>query len=704
MANVPGAENGDAAETADPFADREWSPDEVAYNGKIINVRLNDGSVDREDIPEQMYKDYLGGYGIGARLLFDRIPAGADPLGPDNVLGLMPGLLTGTPIFGNRFQAVCKSPSTGGWGDANCGGDFGPYLKFAGWDGILFYGQADNPVYILIDGDDVSIEDASEYWGQGAIEVENAFKEKYGKKTSVACIGPSGEQLSYLAGICNEHGRLAARSGVGAVMGSKKVKAVVVRAGGTPRENMLGRDTDVRELARQSRNEFIAPLRDFFAGFGTTGISTGSAHSGDSPVRNWGGVGVDVLPEVDEMSGMMFNANRMTHAELEIDPETGMPPIDPNHSPAPRAVDVNGKAVRHKSYGCWRCPMACGAESIESPHGTVAPGLAEAEHEKGVFKYPVDTHRAEYETVASFGTMNLTCNIDMLQAANHWCNEYGLDTIGAGTTISFAIECFENGLIDLEDTGGVELTWSNDDGIMEMLHLIGKREGFGDLLADGMQVAAAKIDEKNGDDRAQEFRTDVGGQELPMHDSKLQPEYWTTYKLDPTPARHTQYEGNSRYGGPEYPAAPRDFKDYENRGEHHKGASEYMHITNSTGMCQFIMMAAPTDRFPQWINAVTGWDLSGEDLQLAGERISNLRMAFTVREGDNPRERFAPPRLWGGEGTVQKTGPLADVILDIETLETDFLNACDWDTETCLPSREKLESIGLTDVADALSV
>ena len=704
MANVPGAENGDAPESADPFADKSWSPEEVAYNGKIINVRLSDGSVEREDLPEQMYKDYLGGYGIGARLLFDRIPAGADPLGPDNVLGLMPGLLTGTPIFGNRFQAVCKSPSTGGWGDANCGGDFGPYLKFAGWDGILFYGQADNPVYILIDGDEVSIEDASEYWGMGAIEVENAFKDLYGKKTSVACIGPSGEQLSYLAGICNEHGRLAARSGVGAVMGSKKVKAVVVKAGGTPRENMLSGDGDVRALARQSRDEFIAPLRDFFAGFGTTGISTGSAHNGDSPVRNWGGVGVEVLPEVDAMGGMVFNATRMTHGEFEFDSETGMPPIDPNHTPAPRAVDVNGKAVRHKSYGCWRCPMACGAESIESPYGTVAAGLSEAEHEKGSFKYPVDTHRAEYETVASFGTMNLSTNIDMMQAANHWCNEYGLDTIGAGTTISFAIECFENGLIDLEDTGGVELTWSNDDGIMEMLHLIGKREGFGDLLADGMKVAAQKIDAKNGDSRAQEFRTDVGGQELPMHDAKLQPEYWTTYKLDPTPARHTQYEGNSRYGGPEYPAAPRDFKDYANRGEHHKGASEYMHISNSTGMCQFIMMAAPTDRFPQWINAATGWNLSGDDLQLAGERIANLRMAFCVREGDNPRQRFAPARLWGGEGTVQNAGPLEGVTLDIELLETDFLRASGWDTETCAPSREKLESIGLGDVADALAV
>ena len=602
MANVPGAENGEAAATADPFADREWSPDEVAYNGKIINVRLGDGAVEREDIPEQMYKDYLGGYGIGARLLFDRIPAGADPLGPDNVLGLMPGLLTGTPIFGNRFQAVCKSPSTGGWGDANCGGDFGPYLKFAGWDGILFYGQSDNPVYILIDGDDVSIEDASEYWGMGAIEVENVFKEKYGKKTSVACIGPSGEQLSYLAGICNEHGRLAARSGVGAVMGSKKVKAVVVRAGGTPRENMLGRDTGVRELARQSRNEFIAPLRDFFAGFGTTGISTGSAHNGDSPVRNWGGVGIDVLPEVDEMSGMMFNATRMTHAELEIDPATGMPPIDPDHTPAPRAVDVNGKAVRHKSYGCWRCPMACGAESIESPHGTVAPGFSEAEHEKGVFKYPVDTHRAEYETVASFGTMNLTCNIDMLQAANHWCNEYGL----GHDRRRYDHLVRDRVLRERPDRPRGHRRRRAD--------VVERRRHHGDAAPDrqarrlrrpagraGMAVAAAKIDEKNGDERAQEFRTDVGGQELPMHDAKLQPEYWTTYKLDPTPARHTQYEGNSRYGGPEYPAAPRDFKDYANRGEHHKGASEYMHISNSTGMCQFIMMAAPTDRFPQWI-------------------------------------------------------------------------------------------------------
>jgi aldehyde:ferredoxin oxidoreductase len=620
--------------------------EELAYNGKVLNVNLSSGEITPEDLPEQMYKDYLGGYGLGARLLFDRIPQGADPMGPDNVLGLMPGVMTGTPIFGNRFQAVCKSPSTGGWGDANCGGDFGPYLKFAGWDGILLYGQSDKPVYILIDDDKVSIEDASKYWGIDAITAEKMFKEEYGKKTSVALIGQSGENLSYLAGICNDHGRLAARSGVGAVMGSKKVKAVVVKS---TRQMIQQHDKEARGLMKTSLDEFGAPLRDFFRTFGTTGITAGSALSGDSPVRNWGGVGIEVFSEVDGLQGPIVNE------------------------------------LMEKHYACWHCPLACGAESVESSNPK--------------YPYPKHTHRPEYETMAAFGTMNLINDLDFLIHANHVCNEYGLDTIGAGGTISFAIECFENGIITKEDTDGLELKWGGDEAAMALLHKIGMREGFGDVLADGVKVAAEKIG--NG---SESYAIHIGGQELPMHDPKLQPEYHTAYKLDPTPARHTQYEGNSRFGGPAYPRAPKDFKDYDNRGEHHKGASEYMHVVNSTGMCQFIMMAAPTERFPEWINKVTGWDMSGEELQQAGERIANLRMAFEVREGNNPRERHVPGRLWGGDGTVQTTGPLEGVTLDIDQLETDFLSACGWDTETCTPSRAKLESLGLADVADALKV
>lgn len=621
-------------------------PEELAYNGKILNVNLSSGEVTPENLPDQMYQEYLGGYGIGARLLFDRIPKGADPLGPDNVLGLVPGLMTGTPIFGNRFQAVCKSPSTGGWGDANCGGDFGPYLKFAGWDGIFLSGASDKPVYILIDDDKVSIEDAGDYWGMGAIEAEKKFKEQYGKKTSVALIGPAGENLSLISGICNDHGRLAARSGVGAVMGSKKVKAVVVKS---TRQMIQQHDKEARTMMKESLDAFVAPLRDFFRTFGTTGITANSAHNGDSPVRNWGGVGVEVFKDVDGLQG----------------------PV------------VNQKMEKH--YACWHCPLACGAESVESDNPQ--------------YPYPHHTHRPEYETMASFGTMNLSNNLDMLIYANHLCNEYGLDTIGAGGTISFAIECFENGLITKEDTDGIELRWSNDEAIIDMLHKMGKREGFGDVLADGVAKAAEKIGKESV-----AYATHVGGQELPMHDPKLQPEYYTTYKLDPTPARHTQYEGNSRFGGPDYPRAPEDFKDYANRGAHHKGASEYMHVVNSAGMCQFIMMPAPTDRFPQWINQVTGWNITGDDLQKAGERIANLRMAFTVREGDIPTQRFVPERLWGGGDTQQQEGPLAGVTLDVKTLEEEFLKACEWDVKTATPSRGKLESLGLKDVADALAV
>ena len=621
-------------------------PEELAYNGKILNVNLSNGEITPEDIPEQMYKDYLGGYGLGARLLFDRIPQGADPMGPDNVLGLMPGVMTGTPIFGNRFQAVCKSPSTGGWGDANCGGDFGPYLKFAGWDGILLYGASDTPVYILIDDDEVSLHDASDYWGMDAISAEKKFKQAYGKKTSVALIGQSGENLSYLAGICNEHGRLAARSGVGAVMGSKRVKAVVVKS---TRQMIQQHDKEARGLMKDSMNNFAAPLRDFFRSVGTTGITAGSALSGDSPVRNWGGVGIEVFSDVDGLQG----------------------PV------------VNEKMVRH--YACWHCPLACGAESVESANPE--------------YPYPRLTHRPEYETMASFGTMNLINDLDFLIHANHVCNEYGLDTIGAGCTISFAIECFENGILTTEDTDGLELRWGGAEAAMALLHKMGKREGFGDLLADGVKVAAEKIG--NG---SEAYAIHIGGQELPMHDPKLQPEFHTTYKLDPTPARHTQYEGNSRFGGPKYPRAPKDFQDYANRGEHHKGASEYMHVVNATGMCQFIMMAAPTDRFPEWINKVTGWEITGDELQQAGERIANLRMAFEVREGNNPRARYVPGRLTGNEGTAQTVGPLKDVQVDVELMETDFLSACGWDTDNCTPSREKLESLGLADVADALKV
>jgi aldehyde:ferredoxin oxidoreductase len=611
-----------------------------AINGKILNVNLSAGVVETEELSEAMYRTYLGGYGLGARLLFDRIPRGADPLGRDNILGMLPGLLTGTPLFGIRYEAVGKSPKTGGWGDANCGGDVGPSLKCAGWDGVLFSGASEKPVYLLIEDEKADLRDASDLWGMMAIDVEGALKERHGKKASVACIGPSGEKLSYMAGICNERGRLAARSGLGAVMGSKNLKAVVLLSS----RNIIAGEPDIRKLVRGSLDQFVKPVADFFGKYGTTGITAGSAMSGDSPVKNWGGAGAVDFQEGLQLTGDNFNAKM------------------------------------EKRYACWHCPIACGAESKES--------------ENPKYPYPRHTHRAEYETACSFGTLSLMADIDALQYCNHLCNQYGLDTISAGAVVSFAVECYENGLITKEDTDGLELRWGSADGIIEMLHRIGKREGIGDLFADGIRRAAEKLGP-----RAEPFAMEVGGEELPMHDPKLMPEYFTTYKLDPTPARHTQYEGAARAGWA-VPAKVDDKAVAAGRGPHHKGAAEYMHVVNSTGMCMFIMMCAPNDRVPEWINAVTGWDTTGEELRRTGERIANMRMGFNVREGDIVTRRRIPGRVVG-EPPLEG-GPHAGFTLDGATMEKEFLQACDWDSETARPSRAKLEELGLKDVADVL--
>ncbi len=611
-----------------------------AINGKILNVNLSSGAVESESLPEETYRRYIGGYGLGARLLFDRIPKGADALGPDNVLGFMPGVLTGTPMFGIRFQVVAKSPKTDGWGDANCGGDFGPFLKFAGWDGLLVSGAAERPVYLLIEDEKAEIRDASDLWGMDAISTEETLKERHGKKASIACIGPAGETLSHMAGICNERGRLAARSGLGAVMGSKRLKAVVALA---TKKILAGDDKPARALLRTSLDEF-GPSANFFRTFGTTGITSISAMSGDSPVKNWGGVGTVDFPQFQQLAGAKFNEKM------------------------------------DKTYGCWHCPLACGAESKES------------ENEK--YPYPKHTHRAEYEAACSFGTLTLSDDIDMLQYANHLCNAYGLDVISAGAVIAFAIECYENGLINSEDTGGLELTWGNSDAVIEMLHRIGKREGIGDLFADGIRKAAEKLGPE-----AEPFAMDVAGEELPMHDPKLQPEYFTTYKLDPTPARHTQYEGAPR-GGWMVPPAPGNRTEAAGRGEHHKAAAEYMHIVNAIGTCMFITFSGPNERIPEWVNAVTGWDVTHDELRLAGERIANLRMAFHVREGDNPAKRRVPGRMVGSPPL--ETGPHAGYTIDVDTMQREFLTACDWDQETCTPSRAKLAALGLEDVARAL--
>ena len=597
------------------------------YMGKILWVNLSTGEINEETPEDSLYLDFLGGYGIGAKILYDRQKPGVDPLGPDNILGLVTGPLTGSPhIVGTRYVAVAKSPITGGWGDANSGGYFGPYLKFAGYDAVFFKGISDKPVYLLIDNGKAELKDASHLWGKDTYETEDMLKAEYGKDTHVSCIGLSGEKLALISCIITKRGAAAGRSGLGAVMGSKKLKAVAVKG------NMAVPMAD-KAKADELRKEHISVLKATPAGapfsmanmqkYGTAGMADRSAHSGDTPVKNWGGIGVKELSDVSGLKGDAAIANKAN------------------------------------SEPCWHCPLAC--------QSALKAGTGE-------YKYPAGTRRVEYETQGSFGALCLNTNTESLNMCNHICNSYGLDTISAGGVMAFAIECYENGIITKQDTDGIELTWGNHQALVAMTEKMAKREGLGDILADGVKVAAEKIGKG-----AEEYAVHIGGQELGMHDPKLVGMMGrfpaARYQMDATPGRHTAGFGPESFRG---------------------------HITNATGLCLFGSMGPPGGRnfTLEILNAVTGWGLSNEELLKAGERIANIRHCFNLREGINPLDWKVHGRIIGDP--PQEDGPLAGVTADLEHQGYWCLGALDWDKDTAKPSRNKLLELGMDDIAEEL--
>jgi len=609
------------------------------YMGRMLFVDLSQGKLWDEIPEENLYRDFIGGYGIGARIIFERQRPKIDPLGPDAILGFVTGVLTGTPaLISSRYVAVGKSPLTGTWGDANSGGDFGPHLKFAGYDAVFFQGISDRPVYLYIDDGKAELRNADHLWGKECPETEDMLKAELGRDTRVACIGPSAEKLSLIACIITNKGRAAGRSGLGAVMGSKKLKAVAVIG------NMkipLADEKKAKELRGNYMGRLNKSLANLFKDTGTPGITAESAHSGDSPVKNWGGVGIRDFPNAKLIS------------------------------------DDNVINLQSKRYACWRCTFGCG--------GHMKAGTE--------YQYEAGAHKPEYETLCMFGTNCLNDNLESIIKANDICNRYGLDTISAGATIALAIECYENGLITKADTDGIEMTWGNHKSIVAMTEKLAKREGFGAVLADGVQVAAEKIGKGS-----EKYAIHIQGQELPAHDPKLGYHFATTYRLDPTPARHTQgSEGTAPPGLlPDF-----DSKSFSGRGEAHKRGSNFNHTMNSSGMCMFMYMSLPTvDVVTNFMSAVTGWDVTTDELLKAGERIANMRHAFNLREGLNPLQFNVPDRMLGRP--PQKEGPMAGVTVDEDTMVKEYLAAMDWDAKTTKPSKKKLEELGLEDVVKDL--
>ncbi|MFC1988786.1 aldehyde ferredoxin oxidoreductase family protein [Chloroflexota bacterium] len=606
------------------------------YVGKSLWVDLAKGELKEEVLDEKLCREFIGGYGIGARLIFSRQKAGVDPLGPDNIFGIVTGPLTGTPtLSGSRYTIVGKSPLTGTWGDANSGGDFGPGLKFAGYDAVFFTGIAEKPVYLFIEEGRPYLKDAAHLWGKDTNDTDDIIRGELGEKVKVLAIGPSGENLSLIACPINNKGRAPGRSGFGAVMGSKRLKAVAVSGNmEIPLADKKGAD----EARSKYLKELNEPLSNLFRDYGTPGVTVDMGGNGDSPVKNWGGVGITDFPDITPIGG------------------------------------DNVIARQRRPYACWHCPLGCG-------------GIMKAGEE---YSYAEGTHKPEYETLAAFGTMCLNNNVESVIKANDICNRYGLDTISTGCTVAFAIECYENGLITKEDTGGIELTWGNHAAIIDITEQLAKRQGFGAILADGVKVAAERIGKGS-----EKYAVHIQGQEVPMHDPKYAYSLAPTYKLDPTPARHMQGSGFADSG---LPMPTFDQKSFSGRGEAHKIGSNFTHIANCAGMCLFMYMCIPAaEAIVEFMRNVTGWDVTLDELLKTGERIANLRQAFNIREGLNPIEFKVPDRVLGRP--AQTEGPLAGVTIDEDTMEKEYMAALDWDAKTAKPSKKKLLELGLDDVA-----
>ncbi len=625
--------------------------------GRIAFVDLNSGDVEIERPVPELYIQYLGGYGLAGYYLYRRQPRNCPPLGERALLGFFTAPLTGTEaITGNRFTVVGASPKTQGFGDANCGGYFGPALKGAGLDGVYFHGKAERPVYAMIRDGSVELRDATDLWGLTCTATERALQNLHGANSQCAVIGPAGERVSALACVINDSGRAAGRSGLGMSMGAKRLKALVALPGELP---PVADPQGVRELRRRIIRERFTKdnlLFQFFRQTGTPAAIASNVEIGDAPVMNWKGWKAD-FPNAERIDA-------------------------PCHEPYQQRV-----------YACWKCPVACGRIL------KVAQG-----------PYACETHHPEYETLGAFGSMCCNDNLESIIKCNELCNEYGMDTISAGCTVAFAMECFELGLVTAQDAG-MDLGWGNHESIVRMTEQLATGQGFlGRVFGHGVRYAAEILGPE-----AQQAAMHCGGEELPMHDPRCFPGLAASYVADATPGRHTQRGSwSAESGRKKLPLqdSPEDqrfhFPPIENRyvysgkGQAHRQMSALGHVINASGICLFGAMLCPDDALPRFLSLVMGHRFSSEALLTTGERIATLRLAFNLRQGvRNLRDYTLPPRVLGSP--PMQHGPLQDVNVDNQTQLRDYYSAMGWDPDSGLPFRERLQELGLDFALDALA-
>jgi aldehyde:ferredoxin oxidoreductase len=546
-------------------------------------------------------------------------------------------------------MACCKSPLTGGWGDANAGGYFGSELKAAGFDAVFVSGRAPAPRLLWISDGRIEIRDAGHLWGLDTIDAEASIQKECGDaRIRVACIGPASEQLSLISGIVNDRGRIAARSGVGAVMSSKNLKAVAVR--GRAKVPVA----DPAKLGRLAKT-FAQQISDLpgmaqaLRKHGTCGFTQTLVASGATPIKNWQLAGEQAFP----------TAGQVTDADAVIRFQT-------------------------RKYACAGCPIACG-------------GICEVTGGK----YPVgEVHKPEYETIGAFGPLCLCDDLETIIKLHDMCNRSGLDTISAGHALAFAMECFEKGILTEADTDGIRIGWGSGPAMVALLEKIIRREGIGDVLADGVQIAARKIGRG-----AEACAVHVGGQEPGLHNALFLPSRGTGFVADPTPGRHTAAPMARLEGGPgayaPYPELRIDKFEryvYSGKGPMSATASSYLQVGNCAGVCVMPFMFFGNYPLIELLKAVTGWGLDVAEVLATGARIQTLRQSFNLREGITVGSVRLPDRMSGRP--PQREGPLAGVTIDVDSLARDYRQAMGWDAQTGVPEDETLKRLGLAELVE----
>ena len=593
------------------------------YIGKYLHVDLSSGAIEVRDVPEEIRLSYIGGVGWGAKLLYDGTNRSTNPLGPENLLCFVTGPLTGTRISGaGRHSVVCKSPLTGAWGESSVGGTWGRQLKMAGYDGIVVTGRAAGPVYLWVNDGEATVRKADHVWGKDTYETDELLRQETDLQASVSCIGPAGENLLPISGIFTDgiEGRAAARCGVGAVQGSKNLKAIVVR-GKIPVK--IADPVGLAEIIKRISPELVkktAGMRKF----GTAGLVIGCEQSGDFPVRNW-------------------RDGKWEEGALKIS--------------GPAMNDT----ILKKNYHCAGCLVGCG-RNVEITEGEYAP---------------VKGAGPEYETLGLFGGSCLIDNLEAIAKGNELCNRYGMDTIDVGNAVGMAMEAYERGLIT-EETAGCRLEWGSAEALLEMIRQIGENRGLGAVLGKGVVAAAAEI---GGD--CHKYAIHSKGMSFPAHDPRAYTSIALGYATSPRGACHLQAFSHAFERGLTMPEvglhAPLERFTIEGKADLVAKMQNVMALFDALCLCKFMVFGGfNVTLLAGLLNHAAGVALTGDEILLAGERIFNLKRLYNLECGLTGKDDTLSDRVLH---EPRGTGGAADNLPDLRTMLTEYYHIRGWDDE-----------------------